>query len=429
VRPVESADAAGLYIRISRESNRRHRSAAPPFPRRLFRNAATPLHSPILKSKMPREPLRPVARYRSASRISSRVLPTPETRCAAGHANALQKLQLAARNNVRSRCPSPPDTSESQGSVRFHRETKRVRQSAKPGHQLVVAPANRRLAVEYVGVPASSAMSLSETPSQQTDSLAGEFPPDFFRKSVASTLRIDVRCFLALLRGRLAHRPQDNQGAVIRQRRAVRDKSTSRKQDPQLGGRHSCLSSMSCAIDACQKNCPSLLVVSAIPSEWNTRCLRHQRHAPLVIGTSSYMPSGKKPVSSIFPQRPILIKQRLRLPRIRHTQLAAPLCHVAKHAVMNRPSIRRSPTSWSSAAAFPAGCSFCGARLRMVPMETAPYNAAAVPLPLTSPAQCPAGAVHSARIRTVAAHFARGEIPRRQVHPEILCGHRAQQRP
>src|SRR5467141_1403776 len=267
--------AAGLHIRIHANRNRRHRSAAPPFPRRLFQQRRKLRFTLNIEEQDAARTAAPSGTIpQRLAHLLARLAHPRKHDALAGHANALQKLQLAARNNVEAAAQARQILQNRKVAVRFHRETKRVRQSAKPGHQLVVSVANRRLAVDIRWrarllryVPQRNALATNRF---ACPGISARFFP---RKVWSERCRIDVRMLLALLRGRIAHRTFSTTKVRSSASGALSaNKSTSRRtRSASSVAVTSCLSSISLRNRCVPKNCPSLLVVSAIPSEWNTR--------------------------------------------------------------------------------------------------------------------------------------------------------------
>src|SRR5260370_2119082 len=183
-------------------------------------------------------------------------------------------MQPGGRNDVPAAAQARQILQNRKVAGRFHRETKRVRQSAKPGHQLVVSAANRRLAVairwrarllRYVPQRHALASNRFACPG-----ISARFLP---RKVWSECCRIDVRMLLALLRGRLAHRTFSTTKVRSSASGALSaNKSTSRRtRSASSVAVTSCLSSITLRNPFLPKNCPSLLIVSPIPSQWTTR--------------------------------------------------------------------------------------------------------------------------------------------------------------
>src|SRR5260370_21338811 len=116
-------------------------------------------------------------------------------------------MQPGGRNDVPAAAQARQILQNRKVAVRFHREATRVRHSAKPGHELVVSAANRRLAVDIRWrarllryVPQRNALATNRFACR---GISARFLPG---KVWRERCRIDVRMLLALLRGRLAHR-------------------------------------------------------------------------------------------------------------------------------------------------------------------------------------------------------------------------------
>src|SRR5713226_8234945 len=184
-------------------------------------------------------------------------------------------LQLAAGNDIEAAAQAGQILENRQVPVRFHREAKRVRQSAEPGYKLIVSAPNRCLAVDVCRCArffryVAQRNALAATRFTPIGLAAGFFPGKMWRERC----RIDERRLLAL-RDRPAHRTfittkvrSSASGALLA------NQSTSRRTiSASSVAVTSCLSSISLRKRCVPKNCPSPFVVSAIPSEWNTRML------------------------------------------------------------------------------------------------------------------------------------------------------------
>src|SRR5882757_5297691 len=203
-----------------------------------------------------------------------------------GDPNLLQVLQLAARNHIKPATQASEILQNRQIAIGFHRKAKRMRQRAQSTIKFTVSIANRCLTINvcrrsrllsnlakrnifamyaYPPVGAQHCCAPVELIARKPTNRLFFFP----RKMWRETCRINEGNSLAPLRQHAAHRTFNTTNVRSSASGALSaKKSTSRNtMSANSAAVTSCLSSINLRKRAVPKNNPSLLVVSAIPSE------------------------------------------------------------------------------------------------------------------------------------------------------------------
>ena len=97
-----------------------------------------------------------------------------------------------------------------------------------------------------------------------------------------------------------------------------------------------------------------------------------ERQRPFLIGNVVVNSQRESDQFQLFAAAALCMRNGCVWPAFASRSLRVGLLQVAKQNVMKRPSMRRSQISWLSWRRSSAGSSFCGARLRKMPMATAP---------------------------------------------------------